>query len=524
MGALLQPGDLVNIRSPAITRLPVAVGLLTCALTGSTQPWTVASPASHGMDAATLEAMTPRLRSGELGQIDGVMVLRGGEVVYQEYFRGYQGQPLPIFSVTKSVGSILMGTLVRDGLLDVSEPINDYFPQYPELRLNELRRQITVEHVLQQRHGHAWEEWPYTDDPNHPIAVMLASPDWMRTTLTWPMAGPPGQEFKYSTGASGLMSGIIRHTTGLRTQEYALRELFEPLGFGAVDWAITGLNQRTVFLDEEDFPDGVAPLGFSLWLGLPDLARIGQMMLDGGVWQEQRIIDQAWIDASIATYSTPLTDPDVFAAPGQGYGYQWWILPMTDQLGRTFDMYYANGYGRQYIFVFPQADMVVAQLAADYTREGPGIGTALREHILPSITADPREFEPMTDRLNGSWYDPAAVGQGLNLEILEDRGEALAYWYTFDTTGNPMWLIGQGPVDSAGVAQLEFLIVTGGQLGVGGEPVLAAWGNGELSFSSCHQGRLLFTSPMAELDGEISLSRLTNAQACVDVQAKHTVP
>lgn len=496
--------------------------LLTLVGVASGFEWEDVPPATQGLDGALLDALTPRIDSGELGEIQGVMVIRGGQVVYREHFRGYAGEPLRVFSVTKSVGSILLGTLERRGLLDVNTALNDHFPTYPQARLDPLRRQITVQHVLQQRHGYDWDEWPYTGAPDHPIPVMTRSPDWFRTVLTWPMAGPPGQEFRYSTGASGLMSGIVTNATGKTVQTYAREALFDPLGIGAVDWALDDLNQPGGILDEDDFPEGNAPLGFGLWMTLPDLARIGQMMLDGGTWEGQQIIREGWLEDSIRPWSNSLTDPEVFTAPGFGYGYQWWVLPITDAFGRTFDAYYALGYGRQYILIFPQADLVVVQLAEDFQYEGPGIGVGLREHILPAMTTDPREFEPMRARLNGSWFDPEVPGQGLNVEVLEERNEALVYWYTYDEAGSQRWLIGQGPIDEAGVAHLEFLVTSGGRPALPTTPDLVSWGTAELSFDSCMSGRLLFTAD--GLEGEVPLTRLTGAGACADAKVSHGIP
>ncbi|MFK7957677.1 MAG: serine hydrolase domain-containing protein [Lysobacterales bacterium] len=483
--------------------------------------WQAVPPASQGMDEALLASLTARLATGELGRVDGLMVVRGGQEVYREYFRGYQGEPLPIYSVTKSVGSILIGTLVRDSLISTSAPLNSAFTQYPQIQQDPLRQQITIEHVLQQRHGYNWIEWPYGRE-DHPISTMLGSTDWLRTVLTWPMAEPPGQTFQYSTGASGLMSGIVLDATGLNTQAYAQQALFEPLGISRIRWGINCLDSRQICIAEEGFPLGNAPLGFGLWLTLPDMARIGLMMAQGGRFDSQQLISQDWIDASVQTYSTPASDPEVFSVPGSGYGYQWWIQPITDDLSRTFDMYYANGYGRQFIMMIPEADLVVVQLAEDYQYDGPGIGTALREHILPAITVSGQR-EPLSARLNGSWYDPESPAQGVNLEVLESRGEALAYWYTYDDRGNQRWLIGQGPI-ADDTASLELLVTTGGRPAQATAATVESWGTAELSFDSCLHGQMTFISTDGANQGVIPLSRLTGAENCASNAAKSALP
>ncbi len=497
--------------------LILVAGLITC-LSVMAAEWEVVDPDGQGMDASVLAELTTQLASGELGQIDGVAVLRNGQMVYREYFRGYQGENLPVYSVTKSVGSILMGTLKRDGLITTDDLLVDYFDQYAGIQFNSHRAKITIADLLKQRHGQDWNEWPYSNDPNHPIATMLNSPDWLRTVISWPMAGDPDLEFRYSTGASTLMSGIILHATGQTPQVYAREQLFDPLGISSSRWAINVLESRDVAIEESGFPDGIAPLGFSLWLDIDDMATIGQMMLNGGVLDGKRIVTEDWISESTATYSDMQTDPQIFTSPTSGHGYQWWLTTFVDSQNREFESYYANGYGRQYIFVIPGADMVVVSLAADYNREGPGMGAAMREYILPAIKSSSAQF-PLSSRLNGSWFDQATPGQGINLEVLESRDEALVYWYTYDSAGNQQWMIGQGPIIDD-VAQLGLLTAQGGRLNRPDPPTLSAWGTATLRFDSCLAGQFDYASEGGDESGTINLSRLTGLEACQSARGK----
>ncbi|MDJ0653208.1 MAG: serine hydrolase [Xanthomonadales bacterium] len=494
-----------------------ALMLLWLATAVPAQPWPVSQPEAQGLDSAALGLMSDRIRSGELGNIDAVAVVRHGVLVHQETYNGHDGGLLPVFSVTKSVGSVLMGMLVNDGLLDISRPHLEYFPEYQPVASPQGKSDLTVEHLLMQRHGYAWDEWSTDyEDPANPVSRVHSGPDWFRNMLDWPLSDAPGSRFAYCTGASTLMSGFIRNLTGMTTQDFAQQRLFQPLGIGQVHWESVGRN-RQINGGFADWPFGTAPLGFGLWLTAPDMARIGQLYLDQGLWQGERLVPEAWVTASTASYSNGVTDPETFGDGGGGHGYQWWTGHMTDTTGRTFRMFYASGWGRQYILVFPELDLVVTTQAGDFDYEGPGIGAGLRQNILPSI-ASPEGFRTRLDAsLNGSWYDPAQDGQGLNVEVLEDRGEVLVYWYTYQGSagqaGEQRWFIAQGPIQQE-AASLTIRATRGGRFAQPQQPDLTVWGQGELSFTSCSQGLFRFESESENVSADISLVRLTGADRC----------
>lgn len=90
---------------------------------------------------------------------------------------------------------------------------------------------MTVENVLQQRHGLLWDELGIDyRDPENPVAGMMASDDWNLYVLTQPRRAPAGSRFDYSSGISHVMSALVRARTGMSPQAFAEQALFEPLG------------------------------------------------------------------------------------------------------------------------------------------------------------------------------------------------------------------------------------------------------------------------------------------------------
>ncbi|WP_154224459.1 serine hydrolase domain-containing protein [Marinicella rhabdoformis] len=475
--------------------------------------WPTDTPESQSIDSEGITEAAQLIQTGDYGNIRSLLVIRNGILVHEQYF-GNQGEKRPVYSVTKSVGSTLLGIAQLNGAtLNINKPMFDYMPQYQNLPGAMNRRNITVHALLSQRHGLDWDEWstPYGTNEN-PITYMLSTDDWYQTVLTWPLETAPNQKFTYSTGASSLMSIILNNISGQAPHEFAKQFLFNPLGIEDTHWELlNGGSQQGqgIYI----FPNGLEPLGFGLWLKPIDMAKIGELFRLGGVWEGQRLLTQEWINQSITTYSNGNTDPDTFSTSESGYGYQWWVTEFIDKTGRKHHSYYANGYGRQYIFVFPESDTIIVSTADDYNRDGPGMGTLLRQQILPAIiTAN--DFVDISNDLNGSWYDPEMAGQGINIEIINGGQNLWGFWYTFNESGTEQqWFTMQGQVQGD-TATFDIISTEGGLFLNNQSPTISKWGTGTVQFKDCFSGKFTFESNGAELSGEIPLTRLTAAGAC----------
>lgn len=451
---------------------------------------------------ADFSELSQSVRSGQLGSIKSLIIAREGEVVFEEYYRGSGPQTLHLLnSVTKSIGATLLGVLNRQGNLGIEEKISRTVPRYDwngdaELAVN---RNLSMRHLLQQRHGLQWDEWS-TDyrDPRNPVGAMINSSDWYYYVLTRPHLTQPGTTFAYSTGVSTLMSAVIRSRTSLAPQSFARQFLFQPLGITQVHFE--GYSAQGMGTGLTQFPFGDAPLGWAWWMTAPDMLKLGEMYRNGGVHEGKRIIDRDWIKASWTPYSNSENSADVFTTPGSGYGYQWWLQPFTDQQGRTFMAAYGNGWGRQFIMVIPDLDLTIVSTADDYDYSGDGIGYALRNLILDKFDMN------LDKRFNGSWFQPEFNGQGVNVEVLEASNEVLLYWYTYDAEGNRQWYIAQGPIVDDN-AELIVYETSGGRF-MQPDPIsVDAAGTAQLSFSQCDQGVMRFD--LHGVLGELQLTRIT---------------
>ena len=456
--------------------------------------------------AQSFEGMDEAIARGDFGNIKGVVASRGGDIIYESYFRGTQAGDLhTLNSVTKSVGSALVGIAHRQGKIQTDQELNHFFEDlyFMESFLFRNKRLITVGQVLQQRLGIEWDEWAIEyGTPENPVVLMLNSGDWYEYVLTRPVDAAPGGKFAYNTGGSNLMSRLIRVATGMGPDEFAMQELFGPLGIQEVRWEISDNTGQGIGAIEWPNPDRDPPLGFSLWLKPADMLKIGELYRQGGVYNGRRILDQSWIDASVVPYSNA-SNTELFAGnPGSGYGYQWWVHSLTDDTGRTWPGYYASGWGRQYILVYPGLELVVASVSGDYDYDGPGIGAILRSHIMPGLA-------PSLDRrFNGAWYDPATDGQGLTLEILDGGQRLIGFWYTYGENSERRWFTFDGSIE--GSEATVTIIETRGGVFLQGDPVERIhWGTGNLTVVDCD--RIDFEIESAEVSTQVPLTRLTGS-------------
>ena len=296
----------------------------------------------HRIDATRLADAyyAARLNRG----VKCLLVARDGVLVAEEYFnRDGRDSLYHVRSVTKSVVSILFGIAVDKGLIrSLDLTVRDFLKDYVD-SMSAATGSITIRDLLTMSGGFSWEELRSWDDFN----LWVSSADHVVHVLRLPMANPPGTQFTYNTAACQLLSAIFKEATGTRLYNFAVSNLFQPLGIvGARPWES----------DENLLNYG----GFRLSLKPIDMLNIGLLYLNEGQFEGRQIVSAEWVRAStraqISTGNVMMYGPS--------YGYLWWI-------GRygTYDYYFANGYGGQFIVNVPALRLVVVT-RSDWTGTG----------------------------------------------------------------------------------------------------------------------------------------------------------
>ena len=318
--------------------------------------------ASNSLDEEILAKLVPQIRLGAFGKIHSLIIIYNGSLVLEKYFRGWtRHMRHPCFSATKSVTSALIGIAINQGQIDgVDENLLNFFPEYNDIaNLDERKESITLEHVLTMSAGLTWDEifTPYFDssgepNPENSAVKMYLSDDRIKHVLDLPMRDDPGTRFVYSTGCTTLLSGILANTTGQSAEDFAEENLFSALGITDWKWSAG--------------PNEISDTGAGLELHPVDMAMFGYLYLNNGLFNGEQIVPADWVAESSAKHIA-------FKEQNSGedladYGYQWWRFTDNSVEGtlEINDLFYASGYGGQFVFIIPHLNMVVASTAANF--------------------------------------------------------------------------------------------------------------------------------------------------------------
>src|SRR3984885_6160188 len=168
-----------------------------------TKSWPVSTPEEQGMDSASLARLIETV--GTYRQ-DNLMIIRHGKIVAEAYFAPYvAGISHDLRSVTKSVVSTLTAIEVKNGLLDsVDHPVLDLFPDKQIANVDDNKKAVTVQSLLDMTSGIEWQEKAYT--PDETIMRMYQASDRTEFVLSQPMSGVPGAKFYYNSGNPYVLS------------------------------------------------------------------------------------------------------------------------------------------------------------------------------------------------------------------------------------------------------------------------------------------------------------------------------
>lgn len=310
---------------------------------------------------APLAAALARFAHDEHPDLRAVTVQRRGDVVARQLYNGAAADELhDIRSAGKSITALLAGAAFDRGLLrDLADPVRRYLPQ----AAGSAFADVPLRDLLDMRSGvDAFDE----DDasPGHENR-MDAAADPVAFAWSVPRAMAPGTVYRYNSLTAYVAGLVVQQACGQDLETFAREVLFAPLGITRWQWA-------------RDAAGNVKGQG-NLWLAVDSLARIGQMVLDGGRFGGQRVIDEAWI-ADTLRPTLRIADVDPFA---ERYG-RFWYQTSHDARGERVSVAFASGNGGNKIYVVPARGLVVAITSRAY---GHGYGQRRSQSILQAVLA-----------------------------------------------------------------------------------------------------------------------------------------
>lgn len=298
------------------------------------------------MDPENITALEKTI-SSEYSNIAGMVIQKDGTKQYKNYFNGYScANAFHVFSVTKSILSTLIGIAIDQGYISsIEQKVLDFFPEYTLKRGEKTAQRVTIRDMLTMTTPFKYKSAPYTK--------YFSSTDWVKSALDLLGGKEEIGSFRYTPLIGpDILSGILTRATGQSVREFAQDHLFAPLGIEILQNVVfhSKEEQLSIMKDRHECgwvtdPQGVNSAGWGLFITPIDMAKIGQLYLNHGAWNNKQLVPAQWIDESTSTHSRwgKLL-----------YGYLWWII---DEDEHSFA---ALGDGGNVIYVNPAKNLVVA--------------------------------------------------------------------------------------------------------------------------------------------------------------------
>ena len=240
------------------------------------------------------------VQEAKASHTDALTIWKDGKPLVTAH-TGKVSEPIELMSLTRSIASLAIMFLLDEGKIpSIDQPIGAYyrswqkFPAGAPLTITR-RAKVTLRHLMDDTSGIALQQGDKTFDFNKNIVAYA---------LTRDVETEPGTVAAYNNVAVNLLSGIVRQVSGESIETYLRKKLFAPLGITQYHW----------IKDQADNP--VIYVGLSLQA--EDAAKIGQLLLDGGVWKGKRLIRADRIREFTRTASNPKTPTT---------GLLWWLIP-----------------------------------------------------------------------------------------------------------------------------------------------------------------------------------------------------
>ncbi|HEX7847305.1 MAG TPA: serine hydrolase, partial [Chitinophagaceae bacterium] len=269
-----------------------------------------------------------------------VLVVYDGKIIAEKYAPGFDKNTVMLgWSMSKSLTAAMIGILVKQGKLSVNDPAP--VPEWKDTK----KSSITLKDLLQQTTGIRFSEI-YTR-PSSVTKMLFSKGDMAAYTASLPLKHDHGTVFNYSSGNSNILSRIIKQTVGEKEYAaFAYKELF---------YKINAYSFRL-----ETDASGVFVGSSYSYATARDFARFGLLYYNNGIWNGEQLLPEQWVKES--------TSPS-FADKQKHYGYQFWLngKDPNDSTKKWYpdvpaDMFFADGYGGQDIYIIPSAKLVVVRL------------------------------------------------------------------------------------------------------------------------------------------------------------------
>ena len=281
---------------------------------------------------------------GPKTETQGVLIIQNDSIVYEKCIGDMSVDKIAgVFSVTKSVTSLLCGIAVDEGYIkSIDDPVTDYLPEL--LKADSMWQKLTIRHLLDMRSGLDFDDTYSLRLKDLKRLNAMAKLNYGRNIMyqvkKLKFHCEPGTEYNYESMTTEILGIVIERATGRSYADYLEEKVWTPLGM-----------ESPAFLSFDSKKHHVPHAFGGLALTMLDLAKIGRLYLNEGVWDGKRIVSESWVEQS-TTYSEE----------NEGYHFCWYNTSSVGADKPEYPGYYAMGIRGQVLFVNPYKKLIMVRL------------------------------------------------------------------------------------------------------------------------------------------------------------------
>lgn len=280
--------------------------------------------------------------------ITSIVILKNGKIFFEKYFEGYTRDSLhDTRSVGKTFTSALTGIALNEGYLkSINDTLGGFYDLKKFTNYSPLKEKVTIKNFLTMSSGFLGFDFDESSPGNE--ENMYPQDNWVKWTLNLPMDSlkTPGSKWEYFTAGIVVMGDILNSKVPDGLEKFADEKLFKPLGITKYRWEYT--------------PQNVPNTAGGLRLSSLSLAKFGQLYKNKGLWNNNRILTEEWVNESFTKHFELPND-------NMAYGYLWWnkSYKYKDEL---YEVYACSGNGGNKIFVFTGIPVVAVITSTAYNK------------------------------------------------------------------------------------------------------------------------------------------------------------
>lgn len=285
------------------------------------------------------EALEPK------GQTQGVLIIHHDRIVYEKLWGDFTSDRLAtVFSISKSITSLLCGVAVDDGYIrSIDDPVTDYLP---ELKKGDpMWQKLTIRHLLNMRSGLDFDDTYSLTLKDlkrlNAMARLNYGHHLMRQIRGLKFRCEPGAEFRYESMTSQILGVVVERASGKRYADYLSERIWKPLGM-----------ESPALINVDSKKNGMAHAFGGITLTMRDLAKIGRLYLDKGQWNGKRIVSEEWIRKS----------SEYDSENNRGYHFNWYDLSHVGEPKAACPGFFAEGIKGQVLYVNPYKDLIMVHI------------------------------------------------------------------------------------------------------------------------------------------------------------------